>query len=486
MKKVVVAALLISMVAMYGCAKNEPFPEWTDIYTNNSTTVSDSESLSQYNLEEEGLVRIGEQSDIASMIWAKTATAAMESNLIIQGLATVENINLSEAHTIYYAHEYVEEPEENVDCVYITGSESQKIPLIFQGAYNDWNGIGLLTKGVGPIDESLAPFSLKASELGDSLANLVADDMSGTMEEYSGEWLLKELNSYDVSDKDLIKQVLMEKGALYLPMALQMNNINEGKSYYSSYKATSQNYAVSLIGWDDNYSKENFFGKKPENNGAWLAYDSCAKYYGGDGYLYISYEDKGIIEALSFEMCSRNDYGEILSYDRILYGDTIKLTESNYTSVANLYSTEEDEELKAVGLYTIDPGQTVEINVYTNVIDELPESGILASNIVVTPEYSGYHAIDLTETVPIKAGEKFSVVLKYFNDENHGTVPVEASIKGMSGFGISLKYQLTSEEGQSYVFDGNEWLDMSKDETASVFEKETPLNNAYINALLKQ
>lgn len=36
------------------------------------------------------------------------------------------------------------------------------------------------------------------------------------------------------------------------------------------------NHAVSIIGWDDNYSKDNF-STKPTNNGAWIIRNSYGK-----------------------------------------------------------------------------------------------------------------------------------------------------------------------------------------------------------------
>lgn len=65
------------------------------------------------------------------------------------------------------------------------------------------------------------------------------------------------------------------------------------KTYALCYKGNGySNHAISIVGWDDNYPKENFAeANKPQNDGAYIALNSWGGHWGDNGYFYISYED---------------------------------------------------------------------------------------------------------------------------------------------------------------------------------------------------
>ena len=46
------------------------------------------------------------------------------------------------------------------------------------------------------------------------------------------------------------------------------------------------NHAAIIVGWDDNFSKDNFSQIKPQNNGAWIVRNSWGTDWGDGGYEY--------------------------------------------------------------------------------------------------------------------------------------------------------------------------------------------------------
>lgn len=124
--------------------------------------------------------------------------------------------------------------------------------------------------------------------------------------------------------EDLIKDKIIEYGAVYT--VFLADKVKDPDSYNSStgawYSETyGYNHAVAVVGWDDNYSRDNFNSNRlPQGDGAWLIKNSMGTSYGEDGYGWISYYDesfnydgKQARVVTSVEPLSKNEY--MLSYD---------------------------------------------------------------------------------------------------------------------------------------------------------------------------
>ncbi len=105
--------------------------------------------------------------------------------------------------------------------------------------------------------------------------------------------------TYALNSKE-IKQYIMEKGAVKI---IAYGKDSKAKAQWQNSSGTinckknednsDSGHAVVIIGWDDNYSKNNFkSNNRPSNNGAWLILNSWGTDWGNKGTAWVSYEDE--------------------------------------------------------------------------------------------------------------------------------------------------------------------------------------------------
>jgi hypothetical protein len=263
------------------------------------------------------------------------------------------------------------------------------------------------------------------------------------------------------------------------------------------------NHQVTIVGYDDNYPKENFTrtvnGKVVENStppadGAWIVknswgalteadkatakvnergqtiYDSPnANAWGIDdtGYFFLSYYDHSINSPVSFEFypIMETKYADINydQYDMMLSGGYEKKTSDSEIMSANVYDAEEDEYLFQVSAMTIAPQTTVRYAIYKDIDDGNPASGTLLEEGETFQEWAGYQRIDLKEAYLLNKGEKYAVVITQSYDTDEGktyAVPYPQSANAAAMFemdGVTIKSALNP--GESYIFIDGEWKD---------------------------
>lgn len=125
-----------------------------------------------------------------------------------------------------------------------------------------------------------------------------------------------------------VKQHIMQNGSLYavinVYIADQLHYGSQKFAYCPSADVCQDSrgpHAVSIIGWDDNYSKENFTlnGHTPIHDGAYLILNSWGKSWGSisapDGAFWVSYDEYNIETELSGVLSTSLD--DAISVDSI-------------------------------------------------------------------------------------------------------------------------------------------------------------------------
>ena len=293
----------------------------------------------------------------------------------------------------------------------------------------------------------------------------------------------------------------------------QANNnkyINLDNWAHYTYEDTGVNHSVTIVGWDDNYPKENFLSgtgangisRTPPANGAWIVKNSWGsetdfvtnkngrpvtkgawgvKDASGKhtGYFYISYYDKSIRVPESYrfgEDLAGGDEFVVYEYDFLPATDGFcYMRNSNFrVSAANIFTcnADEDEMLTSVGVRTFEENTTVENEVY--VLKEgtnNPENGTKVASFKCTLPYAGFHRIALPEPYKLTRGTRFSVVsTEYYKDANGKTTYVTGVNKADSE--SYAEYMINKQgkskwnygksvinKGESYLYWGEGWYD---------------------------
>ena len=210
-----------------------------------------------------------------------------------------------------------------------------------------------------------------------------------------------------------LKLAIMKYGSIDVSFNGQAT-YNDVTPYYNpethaqyAYESINPNHEVSIIGWDDNFSRENFL-IKPDGDGAWIVKNSYGTEWGDNGYLYVSYYDKTLINskditnyATSIIIENTEPYNKNYQYD-LIWGTDFKSGNQN-VSYMNVFEALDDDLIAAVGTYFDKEGNNYTVEIYVNDELKLTQTG-------VSP-YLGYRTIKLNEYIPISEGDVFKAVI---------------------------------------------------------------------------
>ncbi len=443
--------------------------------------------------------------------WAFGTINAVESNLLLKRsglLGTLDSkgttMNLSNAaDTIDLSelyHAYTNEvtvpdgPQKGEGTDTLENDDNKRIgigsfPAASQQILTSWNG---------PLTEEQEPYEpLYAEEDGTTIYGLKNPDTDRTTAPaahvqkyiYLDSPVIINVNvkeeTYDYAGLraeaiERMKQAVVKYGSLMLCYGADMSLPGEtGNSDYMNYETWSQyndsdqvpmNHMVSIVGWNDSFSKENFKTEKnelPPADGAFLIKNSWGDYdyyseligqpidefladltdptekamaersfnYGirdkkghGTGYAWVSYYDHSLlnISALDTDDASDGfDYDHIYQYDfaRQAALMPISLPAAAETKTANRFKAERTEALAAVSVYTPRNNCTAKIQVYRlNSMDDAPDAGtLLYETETVLPE-SGFQTAVLDAPVVLQEGEIFAVVEQISSQSGSETI----------------------------------------------------------------
>lgn len=350
--------------------------------------------------------------------WTHSSAASAESGI----LGSDPSVDLSEFHTAYftyYGSDQIDPGSDNIEDILNMGGSV-------------YNVINLWSQWIGPVYEEKMPYGdLSVFEDEKKLAEL------RNISDYHLENAYVFDYNYDRTNFDEVNAVI--KDFVYSGQGVDVSFYSDQSVNYSYSYSTSNtqrkprfaNHAVTICGWDDNIPAEQF-RNSPEGDGGWLVKNSWGADFGNDGYFWISYYDKSLVNFGVYDLGDKENYETIHQHDTFASTNAMSAhadgVDDKPSYMANVFRSENGEMIQAVSTYFNMPGTEYEVTVYSGLNDPSdPTSGTGHTAASGVSGLSGYQTVDLDSDVYVEPGD-FSVVVKMFCPDTPYVIPVEASL----------------------------------------------------------
>lgn len=468
--------------------------------------------------------------------WSFAAIAAAETSIMYESNMPVTQddpnpLDLSEKQVAWFTYRPLSEKYENHQggegtyCIDENGNITNDPQVIYNVGGSIVSAEQLFTSAIGPVYEEAIPYK-PAEANKDNYTEYAMHTEDGTPYFWkdTGDWTVpddmrqyysfaleetKELPSSANNNQEgvqAMKKELLEGRPIwigytadqYLPS--QDLKTAEGKYIYVNeagqcsqytYQPDVPNHAVTVVGYNDSYSRHNFLeGHRPPGDGAWLiknSWGASEKYnqfpnshpsgFGtdGSGYFWLSYYDKSITceHTLNFDLQEKTMNEEkrfVYEYDLLARSSKLNLPLEGESSYANVFKAIEKMNLKELGIFSQVADSNVSVSVYR--IDKNaknPTDGTLVTTLQKSFQYPGFHKIELPEKYLLSDNQRFSVVvteekdgiyfipLQYAENEN-----VMDIVNEKAGEILLNTYQVgIVNPGESYQYVDGTWSDLS-------------------------
>lgn len=386
--------------------------------SNNSIKQSKISYPTKYDLRELGLVTSTDNQEGYGMCWTFATTQSAMSRLIERN----PFINLSEWHLGYFTYN----GDKSIEM--FTGNSNVKF---YNKGGNSSFATATLSRWSGFISEDVLPYN--SQNIDDSL-------------NYQSEYHLTDaycmnsaLNDGASSNSyvDKIKSMILNGNSVAISIYYNSNKYysKESNSYYCNDKSQAVNHGLTIVGWDDDFYSYDGLTNKPTSKGAWLIKNTYGYQFGDYGYFWLSYESPLNSDVTSYIATSSNNYSTNYTIDDYGWVTSVNsLTDEKihlYDDYAgNVFTSVNNEDLSAVGIYTTDFNTQYTISIYKDIQSDLSPIGEeVVQTFAGTEQYPGFHTINLENPVPLSTNEKFSVVVHYKNPSYKNTIAIESSVK---------------------------------------------------------
>ena len=446
--------------------------------------VTAAETLpSKFDLRDENRIPPIRNQNPWGTCWTFAAVAAMESSYLTNFNAKPEDVDFSEMYLVWFSR--INQDKSRSFSMYDKG----RARLIHMGDYGialqdgayPTAALACMARLDGPADESEFPYlsSARFAEFGFTTSNpptheeaeqagliplrtstpelvdfadgrlintrqdLILTDALFAAPRTTPSSFANQREDYAYNnrvDNTALKTLIKNYGAAmigYYSNEKAGTNLNAATSAYYDSSSWIANHEITIIGWDDDYHKENFL-TQPSSNGAWLARNNWGEFSGSDGgYEWISYEQL-IGDGSVCIIKERPENLRVYEYDPLGWCNSYTYREKSIWGANVFQAKTSGEKLHSVSFYTPYANMQADIFIYNigaSFDGKNPRAGTLIASKTEIMPYAGYHTVELENSEIVK-GNYFSAVIKYTNlnegDSETAGVPVEVAVKGYS------------------------------------------------------
>ena len=377
------------------------------------------------------------------LCWTFASLGAIESDLLLHNPdLSRETLDLSEKHLAYSnMHKATGSVNGYIDGDYreFVNADNEENAWIFE---HDTNYIAtggvadccisLLTAWKGPVTE-------KGNDAFKSIYGvkfLFKDNSDAPSDIFTSEYHVQNVSEIPASyaNNTLIKQMIMEHGSVtagvYADDRFWKGHNSTLYADFAGKEVPTANHEVLIVGWDDEYSKDNF-AIAPEADGAWICKNSWGEASGIGGYFYLSYYDqttgRNNVAAYSSAVPGQPDYydnnyqaaGFLTNMVSTLEDDKNYVTafSPSTNTYGMLYKAAGDENLEAIGLMGLETYQQYQFDIYVNPAKEgddisfsdLNDADISLKGAAIS---GGYHTYELPKEIILNKDDEFLVLIR--------------------------------------------------------------------------
>ena len=256
-------------------------PEQTPVYSiydanYDGLTAQESIPRSYSSVEKGRVTPVGNQGDLG-ICWAFSTIAAAEFSILSEGLAS--SVDLSERHLAYFTYHRQTDPlggtkGDSAKATYAGYSQAfaGASDLYLASGGNNEITLHALASWTGAADEDSASFSELLNRYESIGWTLPEEERKAAVEKFLADTALDSSLAYDDSyhlengymiameDRNDVKQAIMKCGA-----AATLINSNQSPQYFNSahsayynYESQDTDHDIAIVGWDDDFSVNNF------------------------------------------------------------------------------------------------------------------------------------------------------------------------------------------------------------------------------------